>query len=132
MPDLLQPAHGVDRIADALLRSNGGGTVLLRVPVPAVPDNDAEQLGLATPQFQDVPLAPAVWRRSPKDAQLLLSVTAVRSIVETLSAASADALFTTAAGVIVDGTVCEIVAFEASEAKGEPFCYRLTLRLPQP
>jgi hypothetical protein len=131
MADLLQPANGRERLADALLHANGGGTFLLRVPAPATANDDSEQLGLAVPQFQDVPLAPAVWRRSASDTQLLLSATAVRGIVDTLNAASAEALFTTAAGIVADGVVYEIVAFEASEAKGEPFCFRLTLRHPQ-
>ena len=131
MADLLQPANAAGRIADALLRSNGGGVVYLRVPSPATAGDDAEQLGLAVPQFQDVPLAPAVWRRSADDSQLLLSATSVRTVVGVLSAISAEALFSTAAGIVVDGVLCEIIAFEASEAKGEPFCYRLTVRRPQ-
>jgi hypothetical protein len=131
MADLLQPANGAERMANALLNSNGGGVVFLRVPVQAIPGSDAEQLGLATPQFQDVPLAPAVWRRCASSSQLLLSATALRGVVDTLSATSAQALFTTAAGVLVDGLLYEIVDFEASEAKGEPFCYRITVRKPQ-
>jgi hypothetical protein len=131
MADLLQAGNGNERMADALLHNNGGGVVLLRVPVPALPDSDAEQLGLATPQFQEVPLAPAIWRRSAKNTQLLLAATAVRGVVNTLSTASAEALFTTAAGIVVDGVVYEIVGFEASEAKGEPFCYRIAVRGPQ-
>jgi len=48
MDDLLQSSDGVMRGADALMRAAGGRTVLLRVAAPAVPGNDAEQLGLAT------------------------------------------------------------------------------------
>ena len=39
-------------------------TVLLRVPAPAVAGDVTEQLGLATPEFQDVELAPVVFRRA--------------------------------------------------------------------
>lgn len=132
MANLLQPANGAERIADALLHNNGGASVLLRIPSSATPDDDAEQLGLAVPQFQDVPLAPAVWRRSANDTQLLLAATAVRSVVGTLNATSAEALFSTAIGIVAGDVVYEILAWHASEAKGEPFCYQLTLRKPQP
>jgi hypothetical protein len=131
MADLLQAANGAERIANALLHTNGGDAVFLRVPVPATPNNDAEQLGLAVPQFQDVPLAPAVWRRSATNTQVLLAAAAVRGVVTTLGAASAQALFTTAASIVADGVAYEIVDFEASEAKGESFCYRITVRGPQ-
>src|ERR1700722_6147660 len=51
------------RAADTLLRGVGGRRVLLRVPAPAIAGDDGEQLGVATPEFQDAPLWPVVLRR---------------------------------------------------------------------
>ena len=52
------------RMADAMLRVAGAEMVALRVPVAAVPGDDAEQLGQATPEFQDMALGPVVWRKA--------------------------------------------------------------------
>jgi hypothetical protein len=49
---------GPVRVANALLRGVGGRTVLLHIPVPAIPGDVGEQLGLALPEFQDVELGP--------------------------------------------------------------------------
>jgi len=78
------------RMADALLRTVGGGEVALRFPKPAQAGSDAEQLGLSAPAFEDVPIKPAIFRRiygKPSGAkqggndtaryELLLSATAV-------------------------------------------------------
>ena len=73
------------RAADVLLRAMGGRSVRLRMPAPAVPADPTEQLGLATPEFQDIALAPVVCRKAratvsaggPAKWDLLVSATAV-------------------------------------------------------
>ena len=42
----------------------GGRAVLLRMPAPATAGDVTEQLGLAMPEFQDVELAPVVFRKA--------------------------------------------------------------------
>ena len=60
---------GPRRMADTLLRSVGGRTVLLHISAPAVQGDLGEQLGLAAPLFQDVALGPVVLRKlKPKVA----------------------------------------------------------------
>ena len=51
--------------------------MLLRVTAGAAANDDAEQLGLATPQFQDVPPAPCVFRKTGSRQELLVSGAAV-------------------------------------------------------
>ncbi len=46
------------RAAEVLLRTMAGRSVMLRIPAPAVAADVTEQLGIATPAFQDLPLAP--------------------------------------------------------------------------
>ena len=123
------------RLADALLRSVGGRTVLLRIPLPSIEGDPGEQLGLATPQFQDTPLAPAAFRRVRASAkpggvtsELLVSASAVRAIVGSLDFNSAAVLFSVAAGVVVDGTLYEITSAIGAEAFGEVYLYRLGLK----
>ena len=64
MSDLISATGAAARAADALLRAVGGRTVMLRVPSPAVPADITEQLGIAVPMFQDLPLAPVVYRKA--------------------------------------------------------------------
>jgi hypothetical protein len=134
------------RAADVLLRALGGRTVTLRMPAPAIPADPTEQLGLATPAFQDIPLAPAVYRKaratiasSGIKSELLVSATAVQQIVGSLAYASASVLFANAAGILAgpesddagtDSPLLEIVSASAEEAFGQPYVYRLILRAP--
>jgi hypothetical protein len=126
-------------VADSLLRSVGGRTVLLHIPAPAIPGDLGERLGLAIPEFQDVPLGPAVFRKvrprigtpeKPKEAayELLVSASAVQRVVGSLGFQAADALFAQAAGVVVDGALLGIVSVTADEAFGSVYLYRLGLR----
>jgi hypothetical protein len=118
------------RAADALLRANGGRAVLLRLPAPAPANNDGEQLGLATPLFQDVELAPTAFRTAAKTSTLLVSGSAVKAIVGSLKFNSAEVLFETAMGVLVDGVLYTILSSTAATADGKTYVYSLELRAP--
>jgi hypothetical protein len=129
MADLLT-GDGAILHADAVLRTAGGSAVFLRTAVPAVAGSDAEQMGLATPEFQDVELAPAVFRKANSVAKLMVSASAVSAVVGSLAYDSADILFTTAVGVVVDDVVYKITSSVTSQAMGEAYCYVLTLEAP--
>lgn len=135
-PNVLNPDNCALRSADALLRSNGGAAAFLQMP-PAVGDStDAGQLGLDTPNFQQLPLAPAVFRKlratmvegEPAKYELLVSGAAVQAAVGTMQIASADLLFQMAAGVAVAGDLFFIESVSFSEYLGTAFLYRLLLR----
>ena len=127
------------RVADSLLRSLGGRTVLLHIPAQAIPADIGEQLGLLLPVFQDVAIGPAVFRKvrprlaaagkeRPADSELLLSASAVLQVVGSLGYRSADVLFASASGVVVDGATLEIMSVTSAEAFGSVYLYRLGLR----
>ena len=123
------------RLANALLRSVGGRMVQLRLPAPAVQGDLGEQTGLATPQFQDTPLGPVSFRKVRATAtpdgynyELLVSATAVQSLVGSLDYNSAGLLFAVAAGVLIDGALLQITSAVSAEAFGEVYLYRLGLR----
>ena len=142
MVDLLNQTGAQARAADALLRGVGGRAVLLRMPAPASAGDIAEQLGLETPQFQDIELAPAAFRKARAtgtDAgtdsgkagwELLVSATAVEALVGSLGYSAASTLFSTAFGVLIDGVLLTIVSATESGALGQPYVYRLWLREP--
>ena len=129
MADLLCSDAAV-RVADTLLRANGGRAVWLRLAAPAAANNDGEQLGLATPQFQDVELAPVAFRKLEKTTVLLVSGSAVKSIVGSLQFNSAEVLFETAVGVVVDSVLYTILSNTASTSDGKTYMYSLELRAP--
>jgi hypothetical protein len=124
------------RMADALLRSLGGSVVMLRVPSNAMAAQDAEQLGMSDPHFEEISIGPAVFRRvMPTKAdgkgertELLVSATTVLKIVGLLGFESASLLFAQAAGVVVQGALLQIVGVSSSEIFGQPYLYRVQLR----
>jgi hypothetical protein len=127
------------RAADALLRCLGGTTALLRLPTNAVAGSDVEQLGEATPSYEDIPLSPAVFRRLRPQLQdgivnryeLLISASSIQAQLCLLQLSSTDQLFAMAAGIFVDGELMPIEAAAEAEAFGRPYLYRLILRGPQ-
>lgn len=129
MADLLCSDAAV-RAADALLRANGGRAVMLQMPAPAVAGNDGEQLGLATPQFEDVELAPVVFRKAESTSTLLVSGSAVQAVVGSLKFNSAEVLFETAVGVVIDDVLYTILSSTASTSDRATYVYSLELRAP--
>ena len=104
------------------------------MPAPAVPGDAGEQLGLGTPQFQDIELGPVVILRGKQAGtrELLVSATAVRAIVGGANSGypAASVLFKVAFGVVLDGVLLEIESVTASETGGVAYLYRVTLRVP--
>jgi hypothetical protein len=126
------------RVADALLLGAGSRAVKLRIPASAVPADPTEQLGLAVPQFQDVEVSPVVFRNtSAKVAEgkaarreLIVSASAIEALTSSTGLGSAEALFASAFGVLVEDRLLTIVSATEMEAGGAAFAYRLNVREP--
>jgi hypothetical protein len=124
------------RVATALLRASGGTTACLQMPPLQGDSTNAGQLGLDSPGFLSLPLAPAVFRKARvamQDGQLpkyelLISADAVAAQVTQLQLSSAQALFAMASGVVVAGKLFLIEAASASECQGRAYLYRLLLQ----
>jgi hypothetical protein len=135
MTDLVSATGAAARVADVLLRAVGGRSVMLRMPAPAVPADVTEQLGIATPQFQDLPLSPVVFRKARALAtigkavrwELLVSATGIEGLVGSLAYASANVLFAAAAGILCDGELLTIESATEEQVFGQPYVYRLVL-----
>ena len=138
MADLMSGSAAAVRAADALLRCAGRRLVLLRMPAQASAGDTTEQLGLAVPEFQDVELAPVVFRKARATTadgkaakwELMVSATAVNALVGSLGYSAANVLFATAFGVLIDGVLMEVESATESEVLGTPYVYRLVLRAP--
>src|ERR1700733_13225066 len=126
------------RGAGVLLSCAGGRAVLLRMPAPGTAGDVTEQLGLATPEFQDVELAPVVFRKArvataegkAAEWELMVSATAVNALVGSLGYLAASVLFADAFGVLVDGVLMEVEAVTESEVGGSPYVYRVVVKEP--
>ena len=138
MSDLVSATGAAVRAADVLLRAMGGRTVLLRIPAPAVAADVTEQLGIATPAFQDLPLRPVVYRKARATVaegkaakwEMLVSASVIESLVGSLTYASASVLFAAAYGVLSDDELLEIESATQEQVFGQPYVYRLVLRAP--
>lgn len=123
--------------ADGLLRC-AGRWVKLRVPFLAAAGDVTEQLGLATPQFQDVALGPVVYRKARATveadgvvkAELMVSASAVERLTGSGDLTAAQAFFAAAFGVLIDGVLMQIVAVTPAEVGGEIYMYRVVLQMP--
>ena len=112
--------------------------MLLRMPAPASAGDTTEQLGLAVPEFQDIALSPVVFRKARTTAsvgkvaqwELMVSATAVHSLVGSLGYSAASVLFATAFGVLIDDVLMEVESATESELGGVPYVYRLVLKAP--
>lgn len=139
MSNLVSATGAATKAADVLLRAMGGRSVMLRMPAPAVPADVTEQLGIAAPTFQDLPLAPVAYRKAraivaegrPAKWELLVSATVIEDLVGSLAYASASALFAAAYGVLSDDELLEIVSATQEQVFGQPYVYRLVLIAPQ-
>lgn len=137
MADLRMASAAARRAAESLLRSTGGRAVYLRVPVPASASSVNEELGLATPEFQDAELSPVVFRKARPQAQktgarweLMVSAICVERLVGDTRVSDAGELFASAFGVLVSETLMQIESVTSSDMEGSPYVYRILLRLP--
>jgi hypothetical protein len=129
MPEISQAEpNAAMRQAQTLLRTRPGCVAFLRMPGLAASGDDTEQLGLATPTFQDLSLGPVAFQKADSNGRLMVSADAVLRSVHTLAFDSADVLFETAVGVLIEATLYVITNIVTAEAAGKPYCYWLTLQ----
>jgi len=119
------------RAADVMLRANGVRDVMLRMFAPATAGSQAEELGLVTPEFQDLPLGAVAMRKAGSETELVVSGMIVEAIVGTLQFMSAKLLFLGAVGVVIDGAVYAVKNCVAMRADDAVYAYRVVLTPPQ-
>lgn len=119
--------EGLLRAAETVLRVNGGADVMLRMPGLAVNGDESEQLGLAAPIFQDVPVGPAAWRRIDQRPALVLNANTVIQLMGSLRYQSAEALFAAAVGMVVSDVLFAIEGVTPLLCAGVPVAYRVAL-----
>lgn len=130
----IQRGLAAQRAAEALLRTLGGSSVLVRVPALGVA-GDASQLGLAGTATEDVLLQPVLVRNAPPTAanlerqrrELLAPASALAAAREIQDAESARDFFESALGILVDGHLLRVVSVFADDFGGVPYLYRIVV-----
>jgi hypothetical protein len=128
-------SEAAQRAADALLRSLGGSSVKLRLPIKPC-TSDMDQLSLSIGAYQDLAMSPAVFRRVRATLaegeegawELLLSASSVMKQVSAMQLQSAETLFEQALAVLVGERSFVLRAVSSSETFGQVYLYRLLLR----
>ncbi|HEX3891240.1 MAG TPA: hypothetical protein VHW46_01595 [Terracidiphilus sp.] len=126
-------------LADALLRSVGGTSALLRVPTAGA-DGNAVELGIVATTLGEIVLSPVVMRKvrpSLRQAEqpqweLMVSATSVAQQAGLPNGISAQALFAMTLAVTVAGQDYLIESVAANEVFGQVYLYRLLLREARP
>lgn len=121
-------------LADALLRSVGGASALLRLTGSNMSSSQAE-IGLLATTFSEAEVSPVVMRKLKPSAkagnaaqwEMLISATSVQAQVNALDIPSAQALFAMTLAVTVAGKDYLIDSVASNEAFGRVYLYRLTL-----
>jgi hypothetical protein len=132
------PSAAPRLLADALLRTAGGTTALLRI-APASTGGSMTEVGLVATTFSEVVISPVAMRKlhsaSQEDGEskreLLVSATAVEQQVRALNLESAESLFSMTLAVTLNGNEYLIASVSANEAFGQTYVYRLLLRESQ-
>ena len=121
------------RAAEALLRTLGGCTISVRVPVNVA--GNAGKFGLAGAATEDVALSPVVIRSVKGQAkgargrvELLISAASLATAKEINDAAGSEAFFDSALGVVHDTVLKRIVSFSVDDFGGMPYLYRVVVQ----
>lgn len=120
------------RAAEALLRTLGGCTISVRIPVNIAGTGEFGVAGAAT---EDVALSPVVVLRARKHAkvprgyaELLISAVSLASAKEITDAAGSEAFFDSALGIVHDTVLKRIVSFSVDAFGGMPYLYRVVVQ----
>ncbi len=122
---------GARSAATSLLQTLACDAVLLRMPAPPVADSVAEELGLGSPQFNDLTIAPALVQQN--GAKTLVTVGA-DALETALGVSGADAVEDAVRGssfAVVSDRTLQVLQVERREIFGRAYLYRLLLVAPE-
>ena len=122
---------GARAAATSLLQTLANDAVLLRMPQPPIGDSDAEELGLGSPQFNDVTLWPALVQAHGAKTLVTVAADAVETaLVVTSAEAVKDALLAASFAAVSD-QILQVAQVERRAVFGRAYLYRLLLIAPE-
>lgn len=124
--------HGVAarRAAHALVRALGATCVRLQTPALPIADDDGEELGLRSPEFQLLPLAPAAVRRLSKTTEALVPADVLELGLGVQGDGAVRAAVAAASGLQIGDELFVLSGIGSVTAGGSECLYRLLLQQP--
>ena len=120
------------RAADAMLRSLGGDCISLVFAAAGFTNDPSAQLGMVDPGVEEVQIRPVVAKSVPTAGtgprvrrEFLLPGSVVARVVVTRNAASAEAMFESALGVMHAGLLLHIESVTTEFFAGAAYLYRV-------
>lgn len=115
------------RAACALVQFVGGGTARLEMPAPPVAGDDAEQLGLRTPDFFTKLLTPVAIRKTKDFTEVLVAADVLEELLGVNGCGAVTAAMTAVYAVVIGDVRYRMTATECMQAKIDACLYRLLL-----
>ncbi|MDE1155874.1 MAG: hypothetical protein PW735_09110 [Acidobacteriaceae bacterium] len=102
--------------------------MVLRYQKPPVAGDMGAALGIRSPEFTEIELEPAVFRKQAEAQQLIVAASAVAQALQATSIDSAETLFRSANGLLIDDVLYEITEVNTGQAAGQAYCYVLKIQ----
>ena len=118
------------RGAHAMVHALGAAAVVLMVPAPPVAGDAGEELGLRTPEFQRLTLAPAAVRLKLRSAEVVAPADALEALLGLTGSGAVETAMSSVSTVQVGDEAYVLTATETVAAMGGACLYRLLLQLP--
>ena len=118
-------AFTLARAAHAMLRSLGGGSVVIRVPVASAENADSAELGIEGPVTQDFTVVPVVVRAPGESRLEFLFAPASLAACLTERGQSAEDFFASALGILQGEKLLLIETVATDAFSGTPYLYHV-------
>lgn len=122
---------GARGAATSLLQTLACDAVVLRMPQPPIGNNDGEELGLGSPQFSDVTIAPALVQQSGVKTLVTVSADALETVLGVSGSEAVEDAVRQAAFALVGDRTLQVEQVERREVFGRAYLYRLLLVAPE-
>jgi hypothetical protein len=118
------------RAAHALVHSLGATRIHLQMPALPIADDDGEELGLRSPEFQLQPFAPAAVRRIGEKTEVLLPAEVVEITLGVQGDGAVKAAFTAGSCIQIGDELFVLSSIESMTTGGSECLFRLLLQQP--
>lgn len=121
---------GARRAAHALVHTLGATCIHLQMPTPPIANDDGEELGLRSPEFQLQALAPAALRWNGAETEVILPADVLEDGLGVQGEGAVKAAVPTACRVQIGNESFLLRGIDSLTAGGSECLYRLLLQTP--
>ncbi len=121
-------AEGARRAAHALIATMGATRAQFQIALPPVADDDGEELGLRTPQFQTESVAPVAIRRVAQRTEVLVPADTLETVFGVEGSGAVATALLTVTTVQIEDELYVATSIEPVTIGNKDCLYRLLLR----